>query len=234
MKAEPTRSEAVVSASEAMIAGLKLAIALLKREKYGRRSERAARLIHRMELQLEGWQGILQADAHAGYNQLHDPARQPGPSGHARSRQRVFAPWRRRQPRHRFFSAREGSRKRQSIEPGLSGFAKKIPLIFGHQIAIQDRMDAALQPDDLFEPPTRSVVCPGNSRGWGETYRRQQPRSAAESRTCRIPPRSGHRSRRSSRAHRQSREPIEDWRSRHASHKAGAAVRRHCCCRSPR
>ncbi len=28
---------------------------------------------------LEGWQGILQADAYAGYNRLHDPTRQPGP-----------------------------------------------------------------------------------------------------------------------------------------------------------
>jgi hypothetical protein len=30
-------------------------------------------------LHLEGWQGILQADAYAGYNRLHDPTRQPGP-----------------------------------------------------------------------------------------------------------------------------------------------------------
>ncbi len=28
---------------------------------------------------LKGWQGILQADAYAGYNQLYDPGRQPGP-----------------------------------------------------------------------------------------------------------------------------------------------------------
>jgi transposase len=28
---------------------------------------------------LQGWQGILQADAYAGYNPLYDPARQPGP-----------------------------------------------------------------------------------------------------------------------------------------------------------
>lgn len=30
-------------------------------------------------LHLESWQGILQADAYAGYNRLHDPTRQPGP-----------------------------------------------------------------------------------------------------------------------------------------------------------
>lgn len=28
---------------------------------------------------LEGWQGILQADAYAGFNDFHAPARQPGP-----------------------------------------------------------------------------------------------------------------------------------------------------------
>ena len=28
---------------------------------------------------MKGWQGILQADAYAGYNQLYDPGRQPGP-----------------------------------------------------------------------------------------------------------------------------------------------------------
>ena len=28
---------------------------------------------------LKGWQGILQADAYAGYNRLHDPTREPGP-----------------------------------------------------------------------------------------------------------------------------------------------------------
>jgi transposase len=33
---------------------------------------------HPME-HLTGWQGILQADAYAGYNQLYDAARQPGP-----------------------------------------------------------------------------------------------------------------------------------------------------------
>jgi transposase len=30
-------------------------------------------------LHLKGWQGILQADAYAGYNQLYDPTREPGP-----------------------------------------------------------------------------------------------------------------------------------------------------------
>ncbi len=28
---------------------------------------------------LQGWQGLLQADAYAGYNPLYDPGRQPGP-----------------------------------------------------------------------------------------------------------------------------------------------------------
>ena len=52
-KAELVQVRAVVSTSEAMIAGLKLEIALLKREQYGRSSERGARLIDQLELQLE-------------------------------------------------------------------------------------------------------------------------------------------------------------------------------------
>ncbi len=43
----------MVSTSEAMIAALKLEIALLKRDKYGRSAERSARLIDQLELQLE-------------------------------------------------------------------------------------------------------------------------------------------------------------------------------------
>lgn len=52
-KAELAQVRAVVSTSEAMIAGLKLEIALLKREQYGHSSERTARLIDQLELQLE-------------------------------------------------------------------------------------------------------------------------------------------------------------------------------------
>lgn len=47
------QARAVVSTSEAMIAGLKLEIALLRRETYGHSAERTARLIDQLELQLE-------------------------------------------------------------------------------------------------------------------------------------------------------------------------------------
>lgn len=46
-------ARAVLSTSEAMIAHLRLEIAKLRREQYGRSSERRARLIEQMELQLE-------------------------------------------------------------------------------------------------------------------------------------------------------------------------------------
>ena len=46
------RVRAVVSTSEAMIAGLKLEIALLKRDKYGRSAEHSAKLLDQLELQL--------------------------------------------------------------------------------------------------------------------------------------------------------------------------------------
>ncbi|MGP3699759.1 IS66 family transposase [Rhodobacter sp. NSM] len=52
-KAELAQARAVVSTSEAMITGLKLEIALLRREQYGRGAERTARLIDQLELQLE-------------------------------------------------------------------------------------------------------------------------------------------------------------------------------------
>ncbi|SDJ55201.1 IS66 family transposase [Salipiger marinus] len=58
-EADLARVRAVVSTSEAMIAGLKLEIALLKRDKYGRSAERSAKLFDQLELQL----GELIADA---------------------------------------------------------------------------------------------------------------------------------------------------------------------------
>jgi len=59
VSAELAQVRAVVSTSEAMIKHLKLEIAKLRREQYGQSSERRARLIDQMELQLEE----LEADA---------------------------------------------------------------------------------------------------------------------------------------------------------------------------
>lgn len=52
-EADLARVRAAVSTSEAMIAGLKLEIAILKRDKYGRSAERSAKLLDQLELQLE-------------------------------------------------------------------------------------------------------------------------------------------------------------------------------------
>ena len=52
-ESELAQTRAVVSTSEAMIKHLKLEIAKLRREQYGHSSERRARLIDQMELQLE-------------------------------------------------------------------------------------------------------------------------------------------------------------------------------------
>ena len=59
VEAELAQVRAVVATSEAMIKHLKLEIAKLRREQYGQSSERGARLIEQMELQLEE----LEADA---------------------------------------------------------------------------------------------------------------------------------------------------------------------------
>jgi transposase len=52
-ESELAQARAVVSTSEAMIAHLRLEIAKLRREQYGHSSERRARLIDQLELQLE-------------------------------------------------------------------------------------------------------------------------------------------------------------------------------------
>lgn len=61
-KAELVRVRAVGSNSEALILALKLEIAKLKREQYGTRSERSARLIDPLELQLEDLEATATGD----------------------------------------------------------------------------------------------------------------------------------------------------------------------------
>ncbi len=58
-KAEAASAKALLSHSEALIARLKLEIEKVRRDLYGSRSERKARLLEQMELQLEE----LEADA---------------------------------------------------------------------------------------------------------------------------------------------------------------------------
>ena len=61
-EAELAEARAVVSTSEAMIAHLRLEIAKLRREQYGQSSERRARLIEQMELQLEDLEAAATED----------------------------------------------------------------------------------------------------------------------------------------------------------------------------
>jgi transposase len=61
-EAELAEARAVVSTSEAMIAHLRLEIAKLRREQYGHSSERRARLIEQMELQLEDLEAAATED----------------------------------------------------------------------------------------------------------------------------------------------------------------------------
>jgi chromosome segregation ATPase len=62
-KAELAQARAVVSSSEALISALKPEIARLRREQYGRSSERRARLIDQLELQLEELGAAASEDA---------------------------------------------------------------------------------------------------------------------------------------------------------------------------
>ena len=88
-EAELAEARAVVSTSEAMIAHLRLEIAKLRREQYGHSSERRARLIDQMELQLEELEAAATEDEIA--------------SEHAAARTTTVAAFERRRPARKPF-----------------------------------------------------------------------------------------------------------------------------------
>ncbi|EAQ02572.1 hypothetical protein OB2597_17687 [Pseudooceanicola batsensis HTCC2597] len=99
---ELAQARAVVSTSEAMIKHLKLEIAKLRREQYGHSSERRARLIDQMELQLEELEAAATEDelaaekaakttSVAGF-QRRRPVRKPFPEHLPRERVVIEAP----------------------------------------------------------------------------------------------------------------------------------------------
>jgi len=67
-RAEAANAQADLTSSEALIAHLKLAIEKLRRELYGTRSERTARLLDQMELQLEDLEAAATEDELAAEN----------------------------------------------------------------------------------------------------------------------------------------------------------------------
>jgi transposase len=102
-KAEAANAQADLSSSEALIAHLKLAIEKLRRELYGTRSERTARLLDQMELQLEDLEASatedeLAAENAAGRTQMvksferKRPARKPFPDHLPRERVVIATP----------------------------------------------------------------------------------------------------------------------------------------------
>ncbi|TDE32802.1 IS66 family transposase [Antarcticimicrobium sediminis] len=101
-ESELAQTRAVVSTSEAMIKHLRLEIAKLRREQYGRSSERRARLIDQMELQLEELEAAATEDeiaaekmtkttTVAGFERRR-PARKPFPDHLPRERVVIAAP----------------------------------------------------------------------------------------------------------------------------------------------
>jgi transposase len=102
-EAEAANAQADISSSEALIAHLKLAIEKLRRELYGTRSERTARLLDQMELQLEDLEAAatedeLAAEKAAARTQTvksferKRPARKPFPDHLPRERVVIAAP----------------------------------------------------------------------------------------------------------------------------------------------
>src|SRR5467141_4188783 len=102
-KAEAASAQADLSSSEALIAHLKLAIEKLRRELFGTRSERTARLLDQMELQLEDLEAAatedeLVAENAAGRTQAvksferKRPSRKPSPDHLPRERVVIPAP----------------------------------------------------------------------------------------------------------------------------------------------
>jgi transposase len=102
-EAVAARAQAVNSNTEALIAHLKLAIEKLRRELYGTRSERTARLLDQMELQLEDLEAAATEDELAAENaasqtqtvksfQRKRPSRKPFPEHLPRERVVIAAP----------------------------------------------------------------------------------------------------------------------------------------------
>src|ERR1700676_3001255 len=102
-RAEAANAQADLTSSEALIAHLKLAIEKLRRELYGTRSERTARLLDQMELQLEDLEAAATEDELAAENaagrtqtvksfERRRPARKPFPQHLPRERVVIAAP----------------------------------------------------------------------------------------------------------------------------------------------
>jgi transposase len=102
-EADLAEARAVVSCSEAMIKELRLEIAKLRREQYGRSSERRARLIDQLELQLEELEVAATEDALAAEQaaakttavrafERRKPVRKPFPEHLPRERVVIEAP----------------------------------------------------------------------------------------------------------------------------------------------
>ena len=102
VQTELAQARAVLSTSEAVIAHLRLEIARLRREQYGQGSERRARLIDQLELQLEELEATAAEDgiaagaatpaAAAAVVERRRPARKPFPAHLPRERVGVEAP----------------------------------------------------------------------------------------------------------------------------------------------
>ncbi len=101
-KADAAHAQAVQSSSEALIAALKLEIEKLRRQLYGNRSERKARLLDQLELQLEELEAAASEDELASENASQSasvaphrrkrPARKPFPDHLVRERVVIAAP----------------------------------------------------------------------------------------------------------------------------------------------
>jgi len=101
-RAEAAHAQAVLSSSEALIAHLKLEIEKLRRELYGQRSERKARLLDQLELQLEDLEAAASEDEEASRaasqetdvtpHRRRRPSRKPFPDHLPRERVVIAAP----------------------------------------------------------------------------------------------------------------------------------------------
>jgi transposase len=100
-RAEAANAQADLTSSEALIAHLKLAIEKLRRELYGSRSERKARLLDQMELELEELEATASEDERAAQEistaavatfERKRPSRRPFPEQLPRERVVIAAP----------------------------------------------------------------------------------------------------------------------------------------------
>jgi transposase len=166
-QAEASRAKAEASSTEATIAHLKLQIEKLRRELYGHRSERTARLLDQMELELEE----LEAKATEDEIRAEPAARQASLSGPSPRRRPARKPFPEHLPRERVVIAAPpscpccGSMKLSKLGEDVTETLEVVPRSWKVIQTVRERFscracEAITQPPAPFHVTPRGFVGP--------------------------------------------------------------------------